>query len=45
MRLSGDGPNGEGGQVGDLLRWVGVAENLHGYNGNDLQLMRSTDYE
>ena len=38
MRLFGGGLIGGGGQVGELLRWVGVAENLHGYDGQDLRL-------
>ena len=33
MRSSGGGQNGEGGQVDEILRWVGVAEHLHGPRG------------
>ena len=38
MRLLGGGLSGGGGQVGELLRWVGVAENLHVHDGQDLRL-------
>ena len=30
MRSSGGGQNGEGGQVNEISRWIGVAEQLHG---------------
>lgn len=39
MRLSGGGLSGEGEQVGEYLRWVGVVDNSDGQDGQDLRLI------
>ena len=41
MRLLGGGLNGEGGQVGECLYWVGICNDLHGHDEQDLRLMWS----